>query len=93
MFARDILFPISCIDYNIMTLSREPRLWNSMFIFKLWGYKPFKVQWLLYVPLSLTYQNSKFCPQSVFVCFVWFSELTATVSLNSINRLVFVAET
>jgi hypothetical protein len=26
------------------------------------------------------------------MCFVWLSQLTAILSLNSINRLVFVAE-
>jgi hypothetical protein len=31
-------------------------------------------QWLLYVPLALTYQNCAFCPQSIFVCSVWFSQ-------------------
>jgi hypothetical protein len=34
-----------------------------------------------------------FCPQSVSVCSVWFSQQTAVISLNSINRLGFVAET
>jgi hypothetical protein len=29
----------------------------------------------------------------IFVCFVWFSQYTAIISLNSINRLGFVAET
>jgi hypothetical protein len=28
----------------------------------------------------------------LFMCSVWFSQQTATVSLNSINRLGFVAE-
>ena len=34
-------------------------------------YKPFKAQWLLYVPPGLTFKNSKFRPHSVFMCFVW----------------------
>jgi hypothetical protein len=45
-----------------------------------------------YLPPALTYQISAFCPQSVFVCSVRFSQLTAIVSLNSINGLVFVAD-
>jgi hypothetical protein len=36
--------------------------------------------------------HSTFCPHSVFMCFVWISEQTAIISLYSINRLVFVAE-
>jgi hypothetical protein len=34
-------------------------------------------------------QNSKFCPHSVFMCSVWFSEQTAIISLYSINWVVF----
>jgi hypothetical protein len=34
-----------------------------------------------------------FCPDSVFMCFVWISEQTAIISLYSINWLVFVTET
>ena len=34
---------------------------------------------------SLTFSNSTFCPHSVFMCFVWISEQTATISLYSIN--------
>jgi hypothetical protein len=37
--------------------------------------------------------NSYILFGSVFVCSVWFSQQTATVSLNRINRLGFVAET
>jgi len=45
----------------------------------------------LYSPLvticttSLTFNNSTFCPHSVFVCFVWISEQTAIISLYNIN--------
>jgi hypothetical protein len=42
---------------------------------------------------SLTFNNSTFCPYSVFMCFVWISEQTAIISLYSINWLVFVTET
>ena len=41
----------------------------------------------------LTFSNSTFCPHSVFMCFVWISEQTATISLYSINWLVFITET
>jgi len=39
---------------------------------------------------SLTFNNSTFCPHSVFV---WISEQTAIISLYSINRLVCITET
>ena len=42
---------------------------------------------------SLTFNNSTFCPHSVFICFVWISEQTAIISLSSINWLVSVTET
>jgi len=45
------------------------------------------------VPLGLTFNNSTFCPHSVFACFVWISEQTVIISLYSINWLVFVTET
>jgi hypothetical protein len=34
----------------------------------------FKVQWLLYLPPALTHQNPAFCPHSVSVCSLWFSQ-------------------
>ena len=34
---------------------------------------------------SLTFNNSTFCPHSVFMCFVWISEQTAIISLHNIN--------
>jgi hypothetical protein len=40
-----------------------------------------------------SYIYTAFCPQNVSVCSVWFSQLTAIVSLNSINRLGVVAGT
>ena len=41
----------------------------------------------------LTFNNSTFCPHSVFMCFVWIWEQTAIISLHSINWLVFITET
>ena len=42
---------------------------------------------------SLTFNNSTFCPHSVFMCFMWISEQTAIISLYNINWLVFITET
>lgn len=36
-------------------------------------FNPSKPRWLLYIPHSLTYQNSAFSPQNVFECLLWFS--------------------
>jgi len=54
----------------------------------------------LYVPpvvtictASITFNNSTFCPHSVFMCFVWISEQAANISLYSINWLVYITET
>ena len=41
---------------------------------------------------SLTFNNSTFCPHTVFMCFVWISEQTAIISLYNINWLVFINE-
>jgi hypothetical protein len=38
---------------------------------------------------SLTFNNSTFCPHSVYMCFVWIWEQTAIISLYSIDWLVF----
>jgi hypothetical protein len=48
----------------------------------------FRAQWLLYVPPYLTFNNSTFCPHSLFMCFVWISEQTAIILLYSINWFV-----
>ena len=37
--------------------------------------------------------NFRFCPHSVFMCFVWIWEQTAIISLYSINGQVFITET
>ena len=42
---------------------------------------------------SLTFNNSTFCPHSVFMCFVWISEQTAIISLYNINWVVFTCIT
>jgi len=51
------------------------------------------MKWSLYVPPSLTFKNSTFCPHSVFMCFVWISQQTAIISLYNINWLVCITET
>jgi hypothetical protein len=55
-------------------------------------FNPFKTQWLLYVPQALTFKSPAFCPQNIFMYFIWFSEWTVIVSLNRFNRLFFVME-
>jgi hypothetical protein len=42
---------------------------------------------------SLTFNNSTFCPHSIFTCFVCISEQTAIISLYNFNWLVFITET
>ena len=42
---------------------------------------------------SLTFTNSAFCPNSVFMSFVWIWDQTAIISLYSINWLVFITDT
>ena len=42
---------------------------------------------------SLTFNNSTFCPLTIFMCFVWISEQTAIISLYNINWLVCITET
>ena len=42
---------------------------------------------------SLSFNNSAFCPHSIFMCFfVWIWEQTAIISLYSIDLLVFITE-
>jgi len=45
------------------------------------------------ITTSLTFNNSTFCPHTVFMCFVWISEQTAIISLYNINWLVCITET
>jgi len=42
---------------------------------------------------NLTFNNSTFCPHTVFMCFVWIWEQTAIISLYNINWLDFITET
>ena len=44
-------------------------------------------------PASLTFNNSTFCPHSVFMCFVGIWEQTAIISLYNFNWLVCITET
>ena len=60
-------------------------LWRSSIVFK--------VQLLLHVLSSLTFRNSTYWQESVFMRIVWFWEQTATIALYSINLLVFIIET
>jgi len=47
---------------------------------------------LLYVPPGLTFINSAFCPQCIYVFLMDFRGKTAIISLYSINWLVFRTE-
>ena len=49
--------------------------------------------WWHYLQPYLTLSNSSFCPQSVFMCFVWIWEKTAIISLYRIYWLDFIIET
>ena len=42
---------------------------------------------------SLRFNDSAFCPQRVFMCFVWIWEQTAIISLYGIDWFVFITET
>ena len=42
--------------------------------------------------IKFDYKNSTFCPQRVFMCFVWISEPTAIISLYNINWSVFTTQ-
>jgi hypothetical protein len=44
------------------------------------------------LPPALTIINPASRPQSVFVSFMWFSQLTAIISPNVIEKLIFVTE-
>jgi hypothetical protein len=46
----------------------------------------------MYVPPCLTFEDYTFFPHSVFMCFVWIKEQTATFAVYKINRSVFVTE-
>ena len=45
-----------------------------------------------YMYRQFNIHNSTFCPNNVFMCFVWISEQTAIISLYNINWLVFITE-
>jgi len=66
----------------------------------------YSINWLVFVTVltlyspvvticttSLTFNNSTFCPHTVFMCFVWILEQTAIIYLYRINWLVFIFET
>ena len=44
-----------------------------------------QAKWLRSATRIITLSNSTFCPQTVFMCFVWIWEQTAIISLYSIN--------
>ena len=63
----------------------------------------YSIDWLVFITETecvycavrtgyVTFTNSTFWPQSVFMCFMWISEQTAIISLYNINWLVFITE-
>ena len=54
---------------------------NSCIIMHGMEYVKKKIQVVTIYTTSLTFNNSTFCPHSVFVCFVWIWEQTAIISL------------
>ena len=50
---------------------------------------PFKVYWCTN---SLTFNNSTFCPHTVFMCFLFIWEQTATFASYIVNWSVFITE-
>jgi hypothetical protein len=69
-------------------------IWCLLLSYLLPFASPLKVQWWLTICTTcVNIKKSALCPYSVSVCFIWFSQYTATVSPNSINRLVSAAET
>jgi hypothetical protein len=98
----------SCHRLPTHNLPANPRRWWGLLTFHncswavLWAAWTWYINYgsfTLYSPVvticiaSLTFNNSTFCPHSVFVCFVWISEQTAIISLYGINWLVFINET
>ena len=74
--------------------------WNIHLMYCVLSFKvPSDTQWSLSSTVvtvritSLTFNNSTFCPHSVFMCFVRIREQTAIISLYSINWLAFITET
>jgi hypothetical protein len=74
-------------------------IWEQTAIISLYS-----INWLVFITETecvycavrnghLTFNNSPFCPHSVFMCFVWIWEQTAIISLYNSNWLVFTAQT
>ena len=82
----------SCVCYRRLFYSRAPtkRTSKLSIIHKLNLYSCMYRTVVTICTASLTFNNSTFCPHSVFMCFVWISEQTAIISLYSINWLVFI---
>jgi hypothetical protein len=75
------------------------RLWIYFVVFLLYAIRQCLYALTLYGPVvaiwtaSLTFNNSTFCPHSVFICFVWIWEQTAIIPLYSIiTWLAFIRE-
>ena len=72
------------VSYNVAALWHFERRWQEHLL-ALW-----KAHRSLYIQ---TFINPTFCPDIVFMCFVWIWEQTAVITLYSIKLLVFVTQT
>jgi hypothetical protein len=88
----------SCADWHIATDRRV--LWAILQPAMSWLCRYLALNWLLTVrstvvticTTTLIFDNSTFCPHSVFVCFVWIWEQTAIISPYNFNWLVFITD-
>jgi hypothetical protein len=52
-----------------------------------------QTRWILHITAGLTFINSPYCSHNAFMCFVWFSEQTATISVYSTRWWVLITQT
>ena len=85
-FSWEINFPTSVLDVNIdRSISHQTILRRRI--------NALKPVVTIYTHHGLTATFSTLCPQSTFMLLSFISEQTAIISLHSIKRLVFIAET
>ena len=90
-FFASISFRVSILRYactDILDSSSANNMWKICYEYDITLCSPA----VTICTTSLTFNNSTFCPHSVFMCFVWISEQTAIITLYNINWLVFVTE-
>jgi hypothetical protein len=103
------VWPVCSLSLDWRRVTQKVQLTHSLFCsgFEPFSFCPYAV-WSLWFTRSLAFltnflkaasysmlniKNPKFCPHSVFRCFLWLSGQTAIISLYSINWLVFITET